>query len=156
MIRIFFIAAFAALFLNTVSAQNLTTAQVQNLVNSKHYVFEAQTVTPQRGGMRQLTPGYSLKIAGDSLISYLPYFGRAYTAPINPSDAGYDFVSTNIGYTITPKKKGSYQISIHTKDKVNATNFLLTVYNDGNAFLQVTSNDRQPIAFRGYIKDAKE
>jgi hypothetical protein len=152
MIRIFFITVFAALFLNFVQAQTLTDLQVKNLVNTKHYVFEAQTMTPQRGGLRQLTPGYSLKLAGDSLISYLPYFGRAYTAPVNPSDAGYDFASTNFDYNVSPKKKGSYQISIHTKDKINATDLLLTVYNDGTAYLQVTSSEKQPISFRGYIK----
>ena len=155
MIRIFFIATFATLFFNTVKAQDLTATQVQNLVNSKHYIFEAQTMTPQRGGLKQLTPGYSLKIAGDSLISYLPYFGRAYTAPINPSDAGYDFVSTDVDYKVAKKKKDSYQISMHTKDKINTTDFLLTVYNNGNAYLQVTSNNRQPISFRGYLKESK-
>ena len=155
MIRIFFISAFAILFLNNIKAQDLTEAQVQNLVNAKHYSFEAQTATSQRGNLRQLTPRYSLQVKGDSLISSLPYFGRAYTAPINPSDAGYDFVSTNFDYKATEKKKGSYQISIHTKDKMNATDFLLTVYNNGSANLQVNSTERQPITFRGYMKETK-
>ena len=155
MIRILILTVFTGLFLNNAKAQDLTAAQVKNIVNEKHYTFDVQTMMPQRGGLRQLTPGYFLKVAGDSLISYLPYFGRAYSAPINPSDAGYDFVSTNVDYKVAEKKKGSYQISMHTKDKVNTTDFLLTVYNNGNAYLQVTSNNRQPISFRGYLKESK-
>lgn len=147
-----FVALTTIAFTQAIKAQNLTAAQVQNLINNKHYTFEAQTMSPQRGGTRQLTPGYTLKVAGDSLISYLPYFGRAYTAPINPSDAGYDFTSAKFDYKVTAKKKGSYEISIRTKDKVNTTEFVLTVYNDGNAYLQVTSSQRQPISFRGYVK----
>jgi uncharacterized protein DUF4251 len=156
MIRTLIIMAFATLFLNNVKAQNLTTAQVDSLINSKHYTFKAERMNPQRGGQKYLTSEYFLRVAGDSLISALPYFGRAYTAPINPEDAGYDFTSTNFNYNVVPKKKGSHQITINTKDKMNTVTFVLTVYNNGNSYLQVTSVNRQPISYTGYLKTAKK
>jgi hypothetical protein len=109
-------------------------------------------MNPQRGRQRYLTSEYFLRVAGDSLISALPYFGRAYTAPINPEDAGYNFTSTDFKYAVVPKKKGSYQVTINTKDKTNAVTFLLMVYNNGNAYLQITSVNKQAISFSGYLK----
>src|SRR3978361_604060 len=98
MIRILIITVFTTLFLTNVKAQNLTTAQVDSVINSKHYTFKAERMNPQRGGQKYLTSEYFLRVAGDSLISTLPYFGRAYTAPVNPEDAGYDFTSTSFDY----------------------------------------------------------
>ena len=58
-------------------AQKLSSAEVKELVDGKAYSFEAQTATPSAGRMKQLTPGYSLKLTNDSLIAHLPYFGKA-------------------------------------------------------------------------------
>lgn len=156
MIRTLIVAAFATLFFNNVKAQNLSASQVDSLVNSKHYTFKAERVQPQRGRDRYLTSEYFLRVAGDSLVSALPFFGRAYTAPINPEDAGYDFTSTNFNYNIVPKKKGSYQITINAKDKMDAVTFVLTVFNNGKTDLQVTSVNREAISFTGYLKAPKK
>lgn len=155
MIRALIVAAFATLFLNNAKAQNLSASQVDSLINSKHYTFKAERMEPQRGRQRYLTSEYFLRVAGDSLISALPYFGRAYTAPINPEDAGYNFTSTNFNYNVVPKKKGSYQITINAKDKMDAVTFVLTVFNNGKADLQVTSINRDAISFSGYLKERK-
>ncbi len=151
MIRTLITAALTTVFFYTVNAQKLTTAQVQNLVNSKHYTFQAHTMN-QTFGQKYLTQNYFLQVADDSLISSLPYVGVAYTAPINSADAGYNFVSTNFDYAVTEKKKNSYQITIHTKNRVNTADFILTVYNNGRAFLQVNSFQEEPISYNGYLK----
>jgi uncharacterized protein DUF4251 len=156
MIRTLFIAVLATLFLNNLSAQKLTTAQVENLINTKHYSFVATTVNPLRGTQKFLTQNYFLKVANDSLVSQLPYFGVAYTAPVDPSDAGYDFTSTSFDYTVTPKKKGGYEVAIHTKDKMNTTDFALTIYSNGKAVLRASSTQKQPISYNGYIKSAEK
>ena len=155
MIRTLIFAAFATLFSLNVNAQKLTAKQVDSLINNKHFTFKADRMTPQRGGQRFLTSEYFLRVNSDSLISALPYFGRAYTAPVNPEDAGYNFTSTNFTYSVVPKKKGSYEVTINTKDKINTITFVLTVYNNGNAYLQVTNVNRQPISFSGYLKEGK-
>jgi len=105
--------------------------------------------------LKQLTPGYSLKVSGDSLVANLPYFGRAYSAPMNPADAGINFTSTNFDYKVAERKKGGYDISIRSKDKTYNADFALTVYDNGSAYLQVTSTDKQPISFNGYLKERK-
>src|SRR5687768_7012468 len=73
-------------------------AIITSLIDSKNFMFKAQTVIPMRGRSWQLTSDYDVKIFNDSLISYLPYFGRSYSAPINPSEGGLQFTSTDYEY----------------------------------------------------------
>jgi len=135
-----------------VKAQDLSAAQVKDLVNSKAYSFEAQTATPTAGGLKHLTPGYSLKLSGDSLITHLPYYGKAYSASMNPADVGINIVTTNFDYKVSEGKKNSHEVSLKTKDKVYNADFSLTIYDDGSAYLRVSSPDRQPISYNGYLK----
>src|SRR6266487_6699890 len=79
--------------LHTVYAQDSTKqntaskeATIKNIVDAKNFVFVAQTVSPMSGRTRQLTSYYDLEVLKDTIVSTLPYFGRAYTAPINPSE----------------------------------------------------------------------
>src|ERR1700755_2702852 len=81
-------------------------AAIKDLVESQHYDFRAQTVMPMGGRSRQLTSDYDVKVNKESIVSYLPYFGRAYSAPIDPTKGGIQFTSKDFGYTITPGKKG--------------------------------------------------
>ena len=89
---------------------------------------------------------------GDTLKVYLPYLGRAYSAPIDPSDAGFDFTSTDYTYTVAEGKKNRLEISIKTKDRSNNTEFALTVYDNGTAYLRATSTDRESISYNGSIE----
>ncbi|MDE6985366.1 MAG: DUF4251 domain-containing protein, partial [Bacteroides acidifaciens] len=54
---------------------------VTKLIASENYKIDVQTALPMRGRSVPLTSPYSLKIRNDSVISYLPYFGRAYSIP---------------------------------------------------------------------------
>src|SRR3954451_25442004 len=125
---------------------------MQELVNSKHYTFVAQYAQPLGGRQRALTTEYTLTVHNDSLISYLPYYGQAYVAPINPADAGLEFTSTNFDYTATPSGKGNYTITIKPKNESKANQMILTVTSTGYGNLQVQSSNRQAISFRGIMR----
>ena len=135
-------------------AQNkdsLKAAATKDLIANQDYTFKAQTTTPLSGRLRQLTSDYSLQVSKDAIISQLPYFGRAYSAPINPSDGGIQFTSKDFEYTLTEKKKNGWNISIKFKDAKDVQQMQLSIFSNGTASLQVTSNNRQPISFNGYI-----
>ncbi|WP_298741381.1 DUF4251 domain-containing protein [uncultured Chitinophaga sp.] len=126
-------------------------AEIKELIDARSYVFKAQTMLPMGGRSRQLTTDYDLKIAKDSIISYLPYFGRAYTAPIDPSKGGLQFKSKDFEYTIENKRKGGWDIVIRPKDANDVRQMSLMISEEGYGSLQVLSNNRQPITFNGYI-----
>ena len=128
---------------------------VQQLLNSRNYTFVAQYAQPLGGRQIPLTTEYTLTVKGDSLVSYLPYFGQAYVAPINTSDVGLEFTSTQFDYYITANRKGSYDINIKPKEQAKASQLTLSVTSGGYANLQVLSNNRQAINFRGVMRAAK-
>jgi hypothetical protein len=143
---------FALLIISTtVFSQEKDGKVLKELVETKHFVFTAQTVLPLGGAMRQLTSEYDVKLSGDSLISYLPYFGRAY-GPINPGDdGGIKFTSTKFDYKTKARKKGGWDIMITPKDNRDVRQLNFTISASGYASLQVSSNNRQSISYNGYI-----
>jgi uncharacterized protein DUF4251 len=135
----------------TAAAQEKKEDKIKRIVGEQNYVFVAQLVNPQNGRSRNLnTLDYTLTVRKDSVISYLPYFGRAYSAPINSSDGGIKFTSTQFDYINSPKGN-KWQITIKPKDGTDVQQMYLDIFDNGNATLQVTSNNRQGISFNGYI-----
>ncbi|MDB5143333.1 MAG: hypothetical protein JWQ66_2046 [Mucilaginibacter sp.] len=128
-------------------------AYVKTRMDAKRYTFLANYVLPQRGGGRQLTSEYDLRVTPDSVISYLPYFGRAYfDVPYGGGDGGIKFTSTKFTYEAKEKKKGGWEISIRPSDVKNIDRLLLNISADGYASLSVNSTNRDFITFDGYLK----
>lgn len=131
-------------------------AAITHLINDQVYVFTAQSSIPAGPSPdRQLNGNYDLTVTKDSIISYLPYFGRAYTAPMDPTKGGIQFTSTKFDYKVTEKKKGGWTIVIKPKDTDQASQLILNVSTGGYSSLQVIGNNRQPITFNGVV-DARK
>ena len=130
-------------------------ANYESILSSKNYTFIAQSVTPMGGRNRQLTSEYDLRVLGDSVVSYLPYFGRAYTAPIDPSQGGIQFTSTVFEYEHVPRSNGGWIITIKPSDAKDVRQLTLTVTEKGYGTLQVISNSRQSISYNGYVQARK-
>lgn len=122
------------------------------MINAHEFKFIAERVTPLRGRMRHLTSSYDVTVKKDSLVSYLPYFGRAYQAPINPSEGGIQFTSTQFSYEVSDDKKNSWNVILKPGDQPDVQQFLFTIFENGTATLNVTSTHRDPISFYGNIQ----
>lgn len=128
-------------------------ATIKQSIESKRYTFVADYVSPLRGGQRQLTTEYDLRVKPDSTISFLPYFGQAYfDVPYNPTDDGIKFTSTKFDYKVANKKNGGWEITITPQDVKNLERMILYISPDGYASLSVASVNRDFISFEGYIK----
>lgn len=134
-----------------VKAQN-DDVDIKNIVESQHFIFKAQTALPSGSASRQLESNYyDVKVLKDSVIAFLPYFGRAYSVTNYPSDGGIKFISTKFDYKLTKGRKGGWDISIKPKDAKDTREISLSISASGSAELQVMSENRQPISFYGYI-----
>ncbi|KAA2239325.1 DUF4251 domain-containing protein [Chitinophaga agrisoli] len=141
----------AILCYGPLSAQDNKKPVIKDLIAAQEYVFKAQMALPMGGRSRQLTSDYDVKVAKDSVISYLPYFGRAYTAPLDPTQGGIQFTSRQFDYKVTPGKKGGWTILLSPKDANDVRQLSFMISEDGYGTLNVTSNNRQPIMFNGYV-----
>ena len=52
---------------------------VRQQLAERHYTIEVDHCYPRRGGSRRIDYGYELTVSGDTLKSYLPYLGRAFS-----------------------------------------------------------------------------
>ncbi|OLY93431.1 protein of unknown function [Cnuella takakiae] len=134
---------------NTTGAADLNTGE---LLERKAFVFIPQTMSPTGGRTRQVTPDFFFRVSGDTVQSYLPYAGRSYNAPMDPTRGGMDFNTTQFGYQVSKGKKEATNITIEPRSGTEARQITLQVFPNGNASLQAVFNNRQSISYNGRIQ----
>lgn len=125
--------------------------QIKKLLESKIFVFTAQSATPMSGSMIQLNSEYFLRVNKDSLESHLPYYGVAYQARFGSTESPLHFTSTDFSLTMKESKRGLIEITIRPKKPDDPDQISLSVTSGGYATLRVISMNRQPISFYGTI-----
>lgn len=163
LLRVWVYIILTVFFLTDVQAQTTKTQKkqakleaVKKMVNNQDYVFMAQMANPMGWKTIQLNYNYSVVVSKDSIDSYLPYYGRAYVAPTNPSDpkeTGIQFKSKNFEYANNISKRSGWDVSIVPHDVKETRRFMLNISEAGYATLNVISNNRQSISFNGYITE---
>ncbi len=137
---------------NTLFTSIQKTDSLETAIEAPRFTFIANIVSPTRGQVRNLTSNYDLKVTKDTIIAYLPFFGRAYTAPLSSEEAGIMFTSTQFSYTKKQTKHGGWLITIKTKDTKSRFELYLSISKNGYTSLNVVSIDRESITFMGEIK----
>ncbi len=152
----FSVVLIVVLFIGCKTGESLSkeekVARIEKSIDSRSYTFVARTAIPTGMKSINLNSDYSLKVRKDSIDSYLPYFGRAYIAPMNPSEGGIKFISTDFEYKISEKKKGGWDVDIQTNDTNGRSRLNLSISDNGNATLTASDNNRQSITFYGEIE----
>lgn len=147
-------------------------ATTAKITADKRFVFQATSAISSSNDVNNLLrkmPGnagggninlsgynYDLTITPDSIIAYLPYYGRTYSANINSDENGIKFTSKKFTYQSNKKKKGGWQIRIDTKDTKEGFRLLLDISEKGYATLVAIGTNKQPITFYGVISEPKK
>ena len=127
---------------------------VKELIVSENYKIDVNTAMPMRGRSIPLTSLYSLEIRNDSVISYLPYYGRAYSIPYGGGD-GLNFKTILKEYNVEMDKKGNAVIKFVARNPEDRYEFRAKVFPNGSASIDVNMQNRQSISFQGEL-DIKE
>lgn len=163
---------FLALFALGANAQT-DKATTNKIVEEKNYTFIATSAIPLNGNdinnILSRMPGsvgggsinlsgtsYDVRITADSVVAYLPYYGRAYNAPLNRDDSGFKFLSKDFTYTSKKRKKGGWEVVINTKDTKESPRLSLSISENGYGSLIITSNNKQSITYNGYLAENKK
>ncbi len=133
------------------SINNDKLSLIKNRVESNNFAFKARQALPMAGPVINLTSSYELNISPKTIIAFLPYFGRAYSAPYGSDDNGIKFKSVKFQYLITSRKKGGWDIRIKPLDTRKRYELYLTITTTGYASLSVNDETRQSISFNGII-----
>lgn len=129
--------------------------EIKELIDSKRFTIDVNRALPMRGRTINLTSPYSLEMRGDSVISYLPYFGRAYSVPYGGGD-GLRFEKSITDYQASFNKKGTAQIQFRTRSDDDTYAFDMQVFSNGSATINVTPVNRQSITFHGELAPKKQ
>lgn len=149
------------------SQKSFTNSPFNNMVQERAYTFVAtqaiptedaryntRLMFPNGANLYQLTSRYDVRVTPDSVIAYLPFFGRSFTAPLDPSKGGIKFTSVKFDYKQS-MRKGNYEIEITPNDTQEVRNLFLSISPGGYASLRVLSNNKTPISFNGNIEANK-
>jgi len=130
--------------------------KVQKKVEAQDYKFVAQRAFPMSMRSISLTPEFDLRVSNDAISAYLPYYGRVYSAPADPTEGGIKFESKDFDYRLEKAKKGGWVAHIIIKDAKRHINMVLQISTSGSASLSVNDDTRQTISFNGYIGEQKK
>ncbi len=155
--KIYFYAIilFLGLLPYSLNAQSKAERSFKEIVDSKQYKIEVNYAHPQSGRLINLTSNYSLTIKNDSLDSYLPFFGRAYSIPYGGGN-GLIFKSSIKDYKIEKEKKKEIRIKVETVTPEDSYTFFITVYKNLSADINVMMNKRSSIRFTGKLEEIEE
>jgi hypothetical protein len=131
-----------------------TKEEIAQAINTDSWRFSANVATSQYGNTRYLTSDYDVKLINKSLEVHLPYFGRAYNAPVG-NQSPLQFKSTKFTYNKTADREGSWVITIKPEDFSEVQSMTFTFFESGNAQLSVLLTNRSPISFTGFVGAAK-
>jgi len=131
--------------------------EISEGVVSSTFTFEASYAYPTGYRSVYLSPYYDVKISPDTIRAYLPYYGRAYRAPMDQREGGFNFTSTDFQYRYFPgKRKGNWIAEIVILDLDRPVSFNFDIWENGSARLVVNDMNRQPISFQGDVTIKKE
>jgi hypothetical protein len=130
--------------------------KVQKMVEAQNYKFVAQRALPMSMRSVNLTSEYEMSVSKDTIKAHLPYFGRAYVAPMNPLEGGIRFESKDFIYRLENTKRGGWTAYINIIDAARRIEMILNVTTGGSASLLVNDNVRQSISFNGYVEELKK
>ncbi len=126
--------------------------EVAAALADRHYTIGVTRMHPQRGRSVNVSYGYELKVKGDTLVSYLPYFGRAYSVPYG-GGKGLNFTSHIDGYRETRVKKGLTRVELVTTNDEDTYYYMIEVFDNGWASISVQMRQREHIRYDGEMKE---
>ncbi|WP_034045503.1 DUF4251 domain-containing protein [Wocania ichthyoenteri] len=144
----------------------------EDLVENKNFKIESDWAYPQTTTATQqvlnsglLPPGSSsgainlignsnfLTISGDSIASYLPYFGERQTnVGYGGNDSAIQLEGVIENYHVAKGKKDSYTISCDAKNKSEHFKVIIKLFPNLKSYVTLTGATRNSISYSGKVK----
>lgn len=150
----------------TFSQENLTKQnkkeleyqEVVKIVQSGSFIFEANKMFQQGGGMIDLTTnlGY-LKINEKRVEADLPFFGETYLVHDISGDAGINFEGEMLEYKeVQNDEKMRVEIKFQVKTVNDKYSCMMDLFSNGKASLDINCISKSHARYRGNIKSIKD
>ncbi|MCR4914390.1 MAG: DUF4251 domain-containing protein, partial [Prevotella sp.] len=105
----------------------------------------------QRYGNHRVTSDFCLKLRGDTLESYLPFFGQAYSLPYGSPSQGLNFTSPIYGFRQSTTSNGATCMEMDVRSKEDRFYYRVDIYPNGKAYIFVRPQERDFVSFDGEL-----
>jgi len=155
-----FTAVMVSFLINACSSvKQLTGATPQAIsvaVDSNLWQFVPQQVIPAIGRSRQVSGDFVVQLRKDTLLVYLPYYGRANAGADVLSGRGpLDFTSTQFSRELQHPKTDEWNIALVPGDHNEVRLLQFQFFSNGSASLEVLFNSRSSIRFNGTLQTVR-
>ena len=120
---------------------------VRQGLETGNFTIDIDRMYPLRGTSKMVN-NYSIKVKDNVLISHLPFIGQAWRVPYGGGHA-LNFKAKIGSYKVVQTRKDGYEVRIYVKTDEDEHLYLLTVFNNGRASLDVQSGNRDRISYSG-------
>jgi hypothetical protein len=161
LVDVFFAGFLSTLFLFACTSGKQLTAtasaeEITQAISRDCWTFTVNTVMPQSGQTRTANGIYDVQCNKDTVLVYLPYFGRSYSSSVAMNSKGpLDFQTSSFSYLKEQNKKGGWNITIKPKDNSEVQSLSFSLYENGSAQLNVLLTNRSPISYSGSVRPKK-
>lgn len=129
--------------------------EMAQLIQSGHFRFVARSAHSNLGNFDNLSSNYDMTFDSLKIKAYLPYYGRAYSAPYGGSGGvKFDLTAKKIESVYNERKK-MFSISTVLVDTDESYEIFLTAGLDGYADLKINFRNRQWISYYGTLEKIK-
>ena len=130
--------------------QQQVAQMVADSLEGAHFKVVFDYVIPTRMQPRHLTTPYEVRVKGDTLNSYLPYFGVVYQVPYGGGE-GLIFDAHIDGYQCHKVKRDMYRVEIYMNRREDSYVYTFDIFDNGHADLKVSCRNRDFISYRGQM-----
>ena len=130
--------------------QQQVAQMVADSLESAHFRVVFDYVIPTRMQPRHLTTPYEVRVKGDTLNSYLPYFGVVYQVPYGGGE-GLIFDAHIDGYQCHKVKRDMYRVEVYMNRREDSYVYTFDIFDNGHADLKVSCRNRDFISYRGQM-----
>jgi hypothetical protein len=125
---------------------------VAKALDDRRYKIGIDLMITRRMGSKPVTSDWELEVKGDTLVSYLPYFGVAYEAAYG-SSTGLNFTAPIKSYEDSGFNKGKRTIRLRTYSDEDVIDYQIEVMDNGSASIDVTPRKREGISYSGTLEE---
>lgn len=130
-----------------------TDALITKALNNGEFNFEVTRIYPTKGGPRTSFDGYTLKVKDGVVNTRLPFFGESTLVTYGSTDE-ISITLKDAPVRITKEQdKKDWVLKFEGSNERETYQFLLTIFDNGNADLSVFSNNRSTMRYSGELKE---
>lgn len=136
------------------SKEELILEKIGKMLDDTFFVFNATDMMVRGGGNMTLSYDCDVQVIKKTVISYLPFIGRAYYTSPDIQNSGLDFTLPMSDYYYKERKSG-YKAGFKVHNGSDLMNFTFYISKTGYTTLTVGSTRRQSISFYGTFNERK-